>query len=87
MIPKPTNLNIEKETEARRRRILGMLPSRMLDGMCDLEPPPGAKSSGRSFGTRRAFLLDEALKRWEDNDRVILEYLDRAFDGRLDITY
>jgi hypothetical protein len=79
MIPTPTSDFIEETTAARRRQILGILPKRMLEGMCDPERRPWTMS--------RSALLAEALKHWEDNDRVIVEYLDRAFDARLDIIY
>jgi hypothetical protein len=79
MIPTPTSEFIEETTKARRRQILGILPKKMLEGMCDQDHRPWTMPRNK--------LLAEALAHWEDNDRAIVEYLDRAFDGRLDITY
>lgn len=79
MIPTPTNDFIVETTAARRRQILGILPKKMLEGMYDQEQRPWARS--------RSELLAEALKHWDDNEREIVKYLDRAFDAKLDITY
>jgi hypothetical protein len=75
MIPSPSSPDIEATTLARRREIVGMLPKKMVEEMCDQEHRPSWRS--------RAENIAGVVASWDDHEAEILRYLDRAFDGEL----